>query len=207
MVPRPLPDLDPTVEPWHAGKTIVRCHGPRYHERQFNPTSSLARFRPFVIDGVVVPTMYGADDLWGAASETVFHEVPVRGKARRILRTQLEQWVWCEIAPNRDLRLASLHGVGLRRLQVSHGELIECDAAHYEETARWAEVLYAAPAAPDGLCWRSRQHNDSLAVILFGTRVLESDLDVVRPSASLALRPGGDIVYDFAEAADIAIVT
>jgi hypothetical protein len=43
--------------------------------------------------------------------------------------------------------------------------------------------------------------------MLFGSRVIGADLDVVRPAQSLALRPGGDLVYAFAEAADIAIVT
>ena len=38
-------------------------------------------------------------------------------------------------------------------------------------------------------------------------RVAEDDLVVVRPAQSLALRPGGDLVYEFAEAADITIVT
>lgn len=207
MVRRPPPDLDPLIETWEAGRAIVRCHGHRHHERQFNLATSLARFRPFMHGNEIVPTMYGADDLWGAASETVFHEVPVRGRYRRILRSDMDRWMWCRIAPNRDLNLVVLHGVGLRRLQVSHGQLIECDAAHYAETVPWALALHDVPARLDGLCWRSRQHNDSLALMLFGSRVRESDLDVLRPAESLALGPGGDIVYQFAEAADITIVT
>jgi hypothetical protein len=207
MVPRPPAALKPLLEPWPAGKAIVRCHAPRYGESEFNPTTHLARFHPFVHDGEIVPTAYVADDLAGAVSETVFHDVPVRGPNRRILRSRLEQWVWCEVSPTRDLTLVKLHGTGLKRLQVTHGELIESDASHYAETVPWAVALYDADPRIDGLCWRSRQHNDSLALILFGTRVAQSDLSVVRTAEALALKPGGDVVYQFAEDADITIVT
>lgn len=207
MDPRPPADIDPQIERWEAGRTIVRCHGPRYHERQFNNTTHLARFRPLVHAGVVVPTIYGANDFAGAVSETVFHEVPVRGANRRILRSEIDRWVWSEVAPIRDLNLIALHGTGLRRVQVTHGELIECDASDYADTVPWAVALHDAESAPDGICWRSRQHNDSLALMLFGTRVTDADLSVVRAADSLALRPGGDLVYELAEAADIAIVT
>jgi hypothetical protein len=207
MVPRPPADLDPQIEVWEAGRTIVRCHGPAYHERQFNPTTYLARFRPIVHGGTVVPTIYGADDLPGSISETVFHEVPVRGPNRRILRSELDRWVWCEVVPTRDLNLVALHGTGLRRVQVTHGELIECDAAHYADTAVWSVALHDAGSTPDGLCWRSRQHNDSLALMLFGTRVQEADLIITRVAESLAHKPGGDLAYEFAEASGITIVT
>jgi hypothetical protein len=206
VLPRPPAAPEPLLESWPAGKAIARCHSPRYHEREFNPTTHLARFRPFVHDGEVVPTAYGADDLVGAVSETVFHEVPIRGPNRRIMRSQLERWVWCEVAPTRDLTLVKLHGTGLKRLQVTHGELIECDASHYAETVPWAVALHDADPRIDGLCWRSRQHNDSLALILFGTRVAESDLSVERAAEVLAVKPGGDVVYQFAEDAGITIV-
>jgi hypothetical protein len=207
MVPRPPADIDPQIELWEAGRTITRCHAPKYHERQFNDTTHLARFRPFVHDEVVVPTIYGAVDFPGAVSETVFHEVPVRGPNRRIPRTAVDLWVWSRVTPTRDLNLVALHGTGLRRIQVTNRELIESDAADYADTVLWAVALHDSASAPDGLCWRSRQHNDSLAVMLFGTRVAQGDLAVVRAAESLALRPGGDMVYAFAEAADITIVT
>jgi hypothetical protein len=207
VIPRPPADIDPQIERWEAGRTIVRCHGPKDHERQFKDTTHLARFRPLVDCDVVVPTIYGADDFPGAVSETVFHEVPVRGPSRRILRSQVDGWVWSEVAPTRELSLVALHGTGLRRIQVTRAELIECDAADYADTVPWSVALYDSASAPDGLCWRSRQHDDSFALMLFGSRVSESDLVVVRDAESLALRPGGDMVFEFAEAADITIVT
>jgi hypothetical protein len=206
-IPRPPADLAPRFETWEAGRVVVRCHAPRYHERQFNPTTHLARFRPFLHDDELVPTMYGASGLWGALSETLFHDVPVRGANRRILRSQMDLYAWSEITPIRDLKLVQLHGVGLRALQVTHGELIETDAADYADTVPWSDALHDAPEAPDGLSWRSRQHNDSLALILFGTRIREDDLGVVRRAESLSSGRGGDAAFEVAEAADIAIVT
>ena len=44
--------------------------------------------------------------------ESVFHDVPVSGVLSRI-------------APARELLLIALHGYGLKRLGVTHGELIE----------------------------------------------------------------------------------
>jgi hypothetical protein len=207
VIPRPPPQLDPAIEPWNAGRQIVRCHAPSQHERQFNDTPRLARFRPLVHDGSIVPTMYGADDLPGALSETVFHDVPVRGPSRRVLRGQIERWVWSIVAPRRDLRLVALHGTGLKRVHVTHGELIESNASDYADTVPWSVALHDTAAAPDGLCWRSRQHNDSLALMLFGTRVADTDLEIARRAEALTSGAGRDALYDFAEAADIAVVT
>ena len=205
-VPRPPADLDPQIEPWESGRRIVRCHSRAQHEREFNTTTYLRRFRPLMHDDAIVPTLYGADDLLGALSETVFHDVPVRGADRRVARSQIDRWVWSELSPRRDLHLVSLHGTGLRRLQVTPGELIESGAAHYAETVPWSDALHDVAAKPDGLCWRSRQHNDSLAIMLFGSRVAEDDLEVVRAAESLARKRGGDVVYEFAEGAGITIV-
>ena len=207
MIPHPPADIDPQIERWEADRTIVRCHAPKHQEGQFNDATHLARFRPFVERDAIVPTIYGANDFAGAVSETVFHDVPVRGPNRRILRSQVDLWVWSEVAPTRDLKLVALHGPGLRRIQVTRGQLIESDASEYADTVPWSVALHDGAGAPDGLCWRSRQNDDSFALMLFGSRVSDSDLVVVRAAESLALRPGGDKVYEFAEAAGITIVT
>lgn len=207
MLARPPADLDPLLECWEAGRAIVRCHGARQHERAFNRTSHLARFRPLTHGDAIVPTLYGASDLRGALSETVLHDVPVRGPNRWVLRAEIERWVWSEVTPRRDLSLVALHRAGLRRIQATRKELIESDAAHYADTVPWADALHDVEAAPDGLCWRSRQHDDSLVLMLFGTRVREADLQVVRPAESLDRGAGGELVYAFAEACGITVVS
>jgi hypothetical protein len=64
---------------------------------------------------------------------------------------------------------------------VTQGELIETSSRQYPRTAAWGQALYDH-ANYDGLIWRSRQFNDSLAMMLWGDRVdrwedLEADPD------------------------------
>src|SRR5262249_27382848 len=131
--------------------------------------------------GDVVSTLYAADLPQGALSETVFHDVPVRGEGRRVLRRALVPMVRSPLTPIRSLQLVELHGAGLRRLRATHGELIESRSRQYPRTAAWGQALHDL-ADHDGLIWRSRQFNDSFALMLWGDRVsrfddLEVDLD------------------------------
>jgi hypothetical protein len=177
---------------------------------EFNTTSASRRFRPIQdTNGAVVPTIYGADLIDGALSETVFHDVPVRGPGRRILRKALVPMVMSTISPVRDLRLAELHGAGLGRLGTTHGELIETGAKQYPRTALWGQALYDHSGGFDGLIWRSRQFNDSFALILWGDRVARfTDL---RPHPETAPVPlfagdGFETVRELAEAVLITVV-
>lgn len=54
------------------------------------------------------------------------------------------------------IRLALVAGLGLRRLGVRRGHLIE-GGRTYVQTAAWALAIYACPVAPAGLLWASRQ--------------------------------------------------
>ncbi|MED5813441.1 RES family NAD+ phosphorylase [Mycolicibacterium sp. 050232] len=155
---------------------------------EFNDTEVSRRFRPIRREsGVVVPTIYGADMDEGALSETVFHEVPIRGRARRIQRKNLVHQVLSTIVPTIPLKLVELHGSGLRRLQITHGELIEPGARHDPRTAEWGKALYELDGGSHGLVWRSRQFNDSLAVMLWGDRV--SRFDHLEPQPGQAPLP------------------
>jgi hypothetical protein len=177
---------------------------------EFDTTSAARRFRPVQNPGgALVPTIYGADLTEGALSETVFHDVPVRGPGRRIFRKALVPIVLSTITPVRDLRLAELHGAGLGRLGTTHGELIETGAKQYPQTARRGQTLYDQAAGFDGLIWRSRQFNDSFALMLWGDRVARfTDL---APHPSVAPVPlyagdGFETVRELAEATRITIV-
>ena len=77
-VPGPLPD--PRVHTWPAGDRIVRCHHISMDATEFNTSNVSRRFRPVTRGGDIVSTLYAADLPRGALSETVFHDVPVRGK-------------------------------------------------------------------------------------------------------------------------------
>ncbi|WP_082957726.1 RES family NAD+ phosphorylase [Mycobacterium sp. E802] len=165
----------------------MRVHGIQMGATEFNGTEVSRRFRPIRSGSGVVPTIYGADRDEGALSETVFHDVPIRGGGRRIQRKNLIHQVLSTIVPTIPLKLVELHGAGLRRLQVTHGELIEPGARHYARTAEWGRALYEHDEGFHGLVWRSRQFNDSMAVMLWGDRV--SRFDHLRPQPDQAPLP------------------
>ena len=108
-------------------------------------------------------------------SETVFHNVPVRGRWRRIRESTLLDLILSYLTRRRDLLLAQLSGPGLRRLRIRRSELIDSEAAAYARTANWAEAVYQCKTRFDGLLWTSRLDDTCRALVLFGTRVLASD--------------------------------
>jgi hypothetical protein len=203
----PAPEeLDPVVEEWPDGREIIRCHSSEFGATEFNATRGPGRFRPFTVNRRTVPTLYGAEDIEAALSETVFHDVPVSGPGRQILASYLLPFLQSTIAPTRPLRLVALRGFGLGRIGITRSALIDSPATSYESTARWAQALYECPQQPDGLLWTSRQYDRSAALILFGRRVARRELRVVGSPRPLAIGEGLDAVRAAAEAAAILIV-
>lgn len=202
LLPPPLDDI------WPAGRTIIRCHNVALGATEFNTSNDSRRFRPITSHGAIVPTLYGADIVKGALSESVFHDVPIRGKGRRVQRKALVPMMRSTAIPKRDLRLVKLHSDGLKRLGVTHGELIESSASQYPRTAAWGQALYDL-GGYDGLVWRSRQFNDSFAVMLWGDRVKrrkDIDVDAANPPLSLYLGAGFDEVQQLADDCLITVV-
>lgn len=205
-VPDPLPA--PLEDVWIAGRRIVRCHDVTMGANEFNISAASRRFRPITSSAKVVPTLYGADLIDGALSETVFHDVPVRGPARRIQHKALIRMVRSTVMPRRDLRLVRLHGAGLARLGVTHGELIESPASQYPRTARWGQALYDLGGF-DGLVWRSRLFNDSLALMLWGDRVdrfTDLEVDPDQPPLLLYGGVGFDEVQQLADDIGVTVI-
>jgi len=195
------------VETWPGGRRIVRCHDSRFGATELNPGLGHGRFHPFEDShGHKVPTLYGASTLDGWLAETVFHQVPVRGPEKLIRRDSLRPMLVSTIASRRDLALIQLHGYGLTRLGVTHGELIEAEARQYSRTTAWAAALHARLQGADGLVWVSRKHDTSRALVLFGDRIARGDLEVVDPPLPLFLGPGYAEVQRAAEQAGITIL-
>lgn len=153
-----------------------------------------------------MPTLYSASTLEGALSESIFHNVPVRGSKKFIRRYRLKPLLVSTIAPRRDLKLVQLHGYGLDRLRVSRAELIDSTARQYPRTAAWAAVLHARREDADGLIWMSRKHDTSLSLVLFGDRVRRDDLEVIEPPLPLFSGDGYAEVKRAAEQAGITIL-
>jgi hypothetical protein len=207
-VPEPPPpsDLDPLIHEWESGRRIVRCHSLRFRASEFNTTAAAGRFRPVRRRGRIVGTLYGAEDDAGAISETAFHDVPVRTGPPLVRLSALASMVISTLAARRILRLASLHGHGLRRVRATRAELIESDADEYPALAAWGQALHDCPAQLDGIVWRSRHYDDAYALVLFGDRVRGRELDVVEPPLPLALGRGLERLYVLAERAGITLL-
>jgi hypothetical protein len=208
VVPKPPEPsaLNPLIHEWEAGRTIVRCHDTRFGATEFNRTASEGRFRPVRISSLIVGTAYGAQDDAGAIAESVFRPVPVGTAVRQVGRARLVPVMVSTLAAGRPLRLASLHGNGLRRVGASRAQLIDSEAVEYTALAAWGQALHDCPAAPDGIVWRSRHYDDSYTFVLFGDRVRRHELQIVEPPLPLAVGRGLERVMELAEQADIAIV-
>jgi hypothetical protein len=204
--PRAAGELDPLVTEWAQGRRIVRCHNARHAPAEFNRTASPGRFRPVRRRGRIVGTLYGSEDLAGAVSETVFHDLPVGGGERFLRVEALAPMVASSLSARRVLRPASLHGHGLRRLGATRAQLIDSEADRYPALAAGGQALHDCPAEPDGLLWRSRHYDDTYALLLFGDRVRRRDLEIVEPPLPLALGPGLERVLELAERAGITLV-
>lgn len=213
IVPAPPADpasLDPLLYVWASGTGLVRCYDVNWGSRDFHAGDAghRGRFSPFraAVQGDNLPVLYAANDLAGALSETIFHDVPARG-TKHVPIAKLRHRLAVTLVADRDLRLVDLTSDGLRRLDLSRAELIESDARTYSSTAAWARTLHAHPEAFDGLTWVSRQRDTSRAVIIFGDRVAKDSLSVSADEIPLPLALGAGLerVLELADRADITI--
>lgn len=107
--PPPAAGLDPATETWSAGRPLFRVHDASA-ANGFNPGHGRGRFHPLRNRrGESIPTLYAADEIDGALSETVFRGV--RGPGGRIHRADLEPLRLSRLALQADLRLVDLTGL------------------------------------------------------------------------------------------------
>jgi hypothetical protein len=148
-----------------AGEALFRVHGRSRLGHEFNPGyGAPTRFAFF--GEPAVPVLYAAATERAAIAESLLHDIPLTGG--ELTRSAYRQKCMSQLATNRDLRLASLMGLGLRRLGVSADQVTTTAAAHYPRTVRWAEAAY--DAGFDGLVYMSRQCSSDRAYVFFGGR-------------------------------------
>lgn len=209
-VPNPPMHPRPRVTTWPAGRTFSRIHELRYDATQFNSqlqATIKGRFHFFDdANGRVVTVLYGSETIDGAIAEVLFRNVPVRGAERFIRSHTLSGLGVSVITPKRDLTLIELFGHGLRRLGVTAEELTSTDSTDYARTVAWAQRLYESVHRADGLVWMSRQFNAAQALMLFGDRIQQTELDGGMP-LELYLGEGLELVSAAANAAEITITT
>lgn len=156
----------------------------------FNPSDlGNARFSPLAVDGVTVPTLYGAATQTVALLESCFHGVHER--ATRLISEPLDLGSRGLIALSAPtaLPLVDLRNTALARVGMTRAQLVATTPEHYACTREWAVRLHRrriGGVAPAGLLWQSRiaelAQADSLLLgdllsvasevfVLFGDRV------------------------------------
>lgn len=175
-VPDPPDPFDALEHVLAAGSELHRVHGSfpagAFNRGKGGPT----RFAPFqsTSDPAAgsVPTLYAAQTAEAAVCESLLHDVPLEGgrlnQARYLGRGE------SMLVLKRDVRLAMLMGLGLRRLGVAQQNLTATDGDVYDRTVLWAQAAHAAGF--EGLAWMSARENTAEAYVLFGDRVAQTDL-------------------------------
>lgn len=204
----PADELEPLLYVWKRGRDLVRCHDSTFGATEFNSRPDIAqRFRPFTHRRRTVPTLYGAQTVEAALSETLFHAVPTKGPDRRVRLSRLLPWQISHLVPLRDLRLADLRDRSLSKLRLTRKELIESPAGAYGQTAEWASALFESGLQPDGLIWNSRQARSDFAMVLFSRgRLAREDLDVSQSPLPMAVGEGYELALEAAEKLGITII-
>jgi hypothetical protein len=141
-----------------------------------NPT----RFAPFAdAAGACFPTLYAATNREAAAFESILHDVDARTAFIIVPLEVVLKRSFSQIAHHRDLRLASLFALDLKRLNIERRDSIDTPASTYDQTVLWAKAIHRTHPDVDGLIWTSRRCDPEQCVVLFGDRVPESAFDVV----------------------------
>ena len=208
VLPPPPADPDPQLTRLSPNTRLYRVHPASYRANQFNPNRGPVRpgrFHPFTDAlGQPVATLYAADAVDGALSETLFHNVV--GGGGRILRSRLRGLKLSCVIARDELILADLRGHGLRRLGSMRQQLLETNAHDYPQTVRWAQALHRCNPAIHGLIWISRQFDRASALVLFGDRVDPARLHVEVDALTLDSGSGYKEVQRIATEARIAII-
>lgn len=170
----------------------------------FNPGYGRGRFHPIQsADDEAIPTLYAADKINGALSESVFRDITAGG---RVHREDLRPLLLSRLIQETELQLIDLTGLALRRLGLTRAQLIEAPPRLYRDTARWAEALHSACPAAHGLMWVSRQFDTAKAIVLFGDRVAERVLRDEENSEPLHRGRGFQRVCQAAALANITVI-
>ena len=130
-----------------------------------------------------MPSLYAGSSLEAAIFETIFHDVPVSPAPKSVPRFEVERRTHSRIAVGRELRLADLRTPDLHRWEVERGDLIGSGPSSYPRTALWAQALHQAWDEFDGMIWTSNRCDPDDALLLFGDRVREAEIEILKARA------------------------
>lgn len=156
--------------PLHRVFSNARKGGPT----EFNPGFGYAT-RFAIFGDPKVSVLYAAQTEEAAICESILHDVPPG--PGNIMYDNIADKVCAPLEPTRDLRLASLMGDGLRKLDTEAKNVTGTMASQYGRTVRWAEAAHSAGF--EGLVWMSNRRNTDSAYVFFGDKVAAGDLEAV----------------------------
>ena len=202
VVPSPPTRLgDPNICVFAGGTVVHRVYTHELPGDAFNPCEGgPSRFAPIHNRrGECVPSLYAATSVEAAIYETLFHDIPLQARRKTIPRTKVDDRKHTTLQLRRNLRLASLRAPALLKWKAPSA-LVWGPPKQYSATARWAKAIHDQFQDVQGLIWTSRRCDPHSAMLFFGDRTVEADLQVV------GVRDGRDSSFlrDVREAGDQA---
>ena len=168
LPPDPFEPEEATLE---AGTLLYRVGNISRSVSSFNPGHGQQKPTRFAFfNDPPVPVLYAAETEESALAESLLHDIPLAGGI--LGSDDYMNKVMGRLLITRDVRLASLRGLGLRKLKVTDTQVTNTDASEYGTTVAWAKAAH--DAGFEGLEWTSRLCNDSRAVVLFGDRATDA---------------------------------
>ena len=163
-----------------SGTVVHRVHALEFPGNAFNPCKGgPSRFAPIQNQrGECVPSLYAATSVKAAIFETLFHDIPLQARWKTIPRTNVEARKHTTLQLRRDLWLVSLRAPALLKWKIPSA-LVWGPPKQYVATALWAKAIHDQFPDAQGLIWTSRRCDPHSAMLLFGGRTVESDLQVV----------------------------
>ncbi|WP_219066328.1 RES family NAD+ phosphorylase [Candidatus Mycobacterium methanotrophicum] len=165
----PPTPFKPAIECLPSGHLLYRVFTAARKPTEFNPgVGAPTRFGFF--GQPVVPIMYTADNETAAVAETLLHDIPVEGGL--LPYDNYSRKALARLKDTRELRLAVLHGIDLRRLKVGPEDVTSSPASTYANTVHWAKAAHGIGL--DGMVWMSRLCNNTKSYAFFGDRCADA---------------------------------
>ena len=169
------------MEELAAGTLLQRMHIRQFAGNLFNPCQgSPTRFAPIRNhNGDCIPSLYASGTIVAAVYETIFHDIPAAATRKTVPVSQITERMHSTLRLRRPVRLAGLRAPDLRKWGLDRDGLLGSLPVAYPQTALWAKAVHHQFADMEGLIWTSIQCDPDDALLLFGDRVAQSDLEVV----------------------------
>lgn len=155
-------------------------HSSDFGATSFNPGYGHSRFAPLIaVDGAKIPTLYAAGTFQSASFEYVFHDIDPAAPFKTIPLSSLNKLTYSVLRLTRDTHLARLFEIDLNRMGATRSQVIDTPPSTYGDTVQWCRAVHDSSEELDGMIWTSRKCDPDSAIILFGDRLNENELEMV----------------------------